>query len=907
VVFDPKDYRKRVLARYTRGGGSELSSALREMRKDSALVVPRRLDLTDFYDVRVGMPAEGIAAHIDAVVAAIKAAERGAGGSTHPRELHELIEARNAALRTESFWTAAHAARAKRAEDDLQRFAQEASAEFAGFAVVTMPRLRAVATGSGVPAAVDDAALASAVASVGVDVVPAFPIVSVPAQRLREIENGLKKTAARSVLSAVFLTADDVPTFTILDGFSAEGSSLSLTVSAVTASYDYSEHIGASNENDAYRKVLGAIRAAATTDAELLMLVIACFVETGRRVARAGGTQRGQLDAFVQETGIARMDAARILLEVQPQQGAAAHGWGDVQSLVANGAIKEARRAFGVISSELGGSASPEQEQALRSLVEAEARLDELRALASAAVAAGDIEAATKAYNDALTLCSDDDALTAAARAMPPAPPLRVVAGIGSDGRTVHLSWEPGFGSTEDVVYHVVRRVRSAPRNNLDGETIARQISVPAHTDAEPPIATPVWYGIAASRGGAASPVAVAEILVLPPVSEVAITTEPTSATVRWSTPPEALRIAIERIDPDGTIHDVPTGSQSAATLTGLSTGASYTFLLTAIYTGTDRAPLRSETVRANAIPRGVALPSTTLSVMSREPVADRPVVAVAWRAVSGFSIEVWHYDSDPGWRVGERLAMSLIQRQGTRLAGRPTPAAPDREGVEGVTLSGVRHYVAVTRDGDSGVIGAARAFGNAPMIRNVHFERFGTEVVLSWDWPGSEFDVQVDWNGATTGSRLLGPTEYRTEGGCRVSLGSAGGSITLASVASESAQGESWTSPPVHVTIPGIEHEVRYDVRFHRQVFGPPRGVTLTFGPDIPEALEVVVVASFSRFMPYDAAQGTIVGRAVVTTESLAVEAAIPRGKGPLWVRAFTPSDGVRLLDPPPARMKVE
>ena len=904
--FDPKEYRKRVLSRYTRSGASALGAALREMRGDPALLFPSRLDLADLYDVTPPLGPD-LGDHVDAVAGAFRAAERIGGGNPHPRELHDLLQARNSDFRTSAFWTAALARSTARADADLSRFAEEVGRELAGLGVVTMPDLRAVATGSGVGPGVDDAVLIEAVAAVGVAVVPPFPVVSAPAQRLREIKTGLGKTAGRSVLSAVFLSAGEPASFSLVDGFSSDVVGLALDLRAVSDSYAHAERLGTSDENDAYRKVLGAVRAAVTTDAELLALVISSFVETGRDIVKAGGTRRGQLETFVEQTGIARVDAGRILLRLQPQASGNAPSWSDVLSLVAAGSVKQARRAYLSLSGRVAGSSSPEQQAAERSLSYAEERVEALRTVAKDAVTAGDLEAAARAYDEALTLCADDETLSAAARALPPAAPLRAVAVVSEDGSRVRLTWEPGYGSTDDVVYQVVRRVGSAPRNNLDGSVLASGLRTPGFEDTEPRVAEQAWYGIAASRGGGASPVAVADALALPPVGDVVATTDPTSITLRWTTPRAASRIEVLRIDSDGSEHHVPLDGPSATTVSDVRTGAAHTFLLTALYAASDGSTMRSSTERVTAVPRGTAAPVTSLSLEARPADRDLPVVAAAWPTVPGFDVEVWHADRPWDRVLGDRIPMAEIGRTAELLAGRSISAPPGRAALEGVTKGGLRHYLAVTRDGDVGVVGAAKVFGSAPAVRNVHVERFGAEVVISWDWPGPTFDVEVTWDGPAGGRRLLAASEYRSEGGCRVSLGSAGGHVSLCSVTSDPTGDVAWRSPSVELDVPGVSGEVPYDVRFRRRLAGPPRGATVRFTPDRGASFEVVVVASFSRFMPFDPTQGAVVSRSAVSGDAPEVEVELPRGKGTVWVRAFASTPGIRLIDPSPARMKVE
>jgi len=119
---------------------------------------------------------------------------------------------------------------------------------------------------------------------------------------------------------------------------------------------------------------------------------------------------------------------------------------------------------------------------------------------------------------------------------MPPAAPTRFVSSVSEDARKVKLSWEPGFGSTEDVVYQIIRKTGSAPQNNNDGMSLGEAIEATAFDDVTPPVAVRVFYGVSASRGGGSSPVSVAEVIALPPVTNVVVSSDPSSVSLRWTT-----------------------------------------------------------------------------------------------------------------------------------------------------------------------------------------------------------------------------------------------------------------------------------------------------------------------------------------------------------------------------------
>lgn len=906
MAFDAKAYRSKVLSQYSRAKEPQLRHALGELRADSALRIPSKLDLVELYAIPSGIGGSELAAHVAAVAGAMKVAMSKPGGSRQPFDLHELLAARNPDLREESFWTAVVGQRREQALAALTTFGQDAAVDFGALQVVTSERLREAATRSGVTAEVSDADLANAVQAHGITVVDAFVPPTVPAQAIRDIGTQLRKTSARSVVSVVLLADGEPATFSVLPGAPTPTAPVSLA--AVAASAARVERLGDTDEVAAFKVILSAIAGAARTDADVAAIVVAHFLDVARLVLQEMGQGRATLAALVERTGLDRVDAGRMLLHVGDAGGGAPRGYPEVDALIAAGALKEARRLYDATLAEVGGSTSDMQERVLAMLEGVESRVAALRATAAAAQGEGDLEGAARALDEALTLCSDDMSLAKAAQALPPAAPVRFVATVTEDGRTTRLGWEPGFGSSDDVRFQVIRKLHSPPRNNSDGTTIAQGLTATTFEDASAPIATRAYYGVSASRGGGSSPVAVADVLALPPVREVVVTAEPTSLSLRWTAPPEASAIEVMQQSPDGTRTPLSPGTQHGATSSGLQTGATYAFFLTAVYADGAGAASHAETVRVTAVPRGEARPASALVVSEVDAgSADstRVQVAAEWPRVEGYPIEVWHFAAAPVWRAGDRVPLADVRARGVQLAGRSSTAGRV-ERLVGVTEHGLRHYVVLTRDGDVGIVGAVAEFGTAPPVANVRAERFGDEVVVSWDWPSPDLDVRVRWSGSSQGERRISMGAYRTAGGCRIPMGAGGGELLVAAVGAD-GEGD-WASAEVSVAVPGASRAIAYDVAFRKRLIGGPSAATLRF--DLPAEgaqVDVVVVGHRSRFMPFDATQGGVLARATVTSASPIVEVVLPKGgSGPLWVRAFAVEASDRLVDPSPTSMKV-
>ena len=161
--------------------------------------------------------------------------------------------------------------------------------------------------------------------------------------------------------------------------------------------------------------------------------MLAYFIDLGRTAAQSTSLQVMALKRLT-ETGLERTDAARILSLFADRTKSA--GFSGVQAKVADGKLREARRLFDAFETQASDSRSDQMDKARVALEGAETRLAALRGSARKAVEDGNIAAAAKALNDALTICTDDESLEAMVRALPPSAPLNVVVTPSQDGRS---------------------------------------------------------------------------------------------------------------------------------------------------------------------------------------------------------------------------------------------------------------------------------------------------------------------------------------------------------------------------------------------------------------------------------------------------------------------------------------
>jgi hypothetical protein len=896
MAFDAREYRGRVLTPFKNQRLPELQAGLRELKNDNNTSVPISLDLVELYDMSAGGSDAVVAAQVASVADTFNKCMTNATfkkiGPTLV-EIHKLLDARNAGFATAGFWDARLADRGARGKERLAEFVDLVAIEANVLGLITTARLVSFAKDVGVDAHVSPAEIEAAVRAAGVEIVAPVvrPNTNVPPAVLSE----LRKTSCASIVDAIFLEATP-SSFTVVEGFAgSKGERLSL--GTVAASRRVTEQRSSNDDqNDAVRKALGSLERLGGNH-ELEDVVLAYFIEIGRQAAQIEPALALALKRLT-DTRLERRDAARILTLFSDGQSTA--GFPEVHQKVADGVLKEARRLFDALCSAAGESMTDVRTNAQAALEGAERRLEELRAVAQVAVETGDLARASKALTEALTVCTDDESLAEMQAALPPAAPLNLVVTTGSDGRIVQVMWEPGFGTTADVRYVVLRNPLRPPQNAHDGVTVAKGLGETRFDDHSPELATLLHYGVAATRGGGFSPVVSLSVTVLPPVRDVLVRSELSSISLSWNPPAGARAVRVVQTAPDSRQTELVPHTQGGVTSRGLTTGATYTFVLTALY-ATAGGDLAAEPCRVTGTPRGEAKPVPFVNVRQVGATTGNYELEATWTTVPGFDVEIWHLPTSPHWTYGSRVAMTEIDGAATRLTG-VGAGGGRRDGVRGAVRPGLRFYFAVTRDGEAGIIGQSNAVGICPLLTDVTAERFNDVVLLSWTWPGEEFDVEVMWQGRTRGERRMTHSQYLSEGGLRVQSVQGNTRFRLQTV--PASGDEAWSSPEVAVDVPGAAPSVRYTVSWHKKPFRPPHAVTLSFASDenLTE-LPVMVTAQAGQVMPYAKDSGV-----VLTEESLDLSATgtaaltVPiRGLGPhFWVRAFPTTNEIRLIDPP-------
>ncbi|MQY27696.1 fibronectin type III domain-containing protein [Nocardia aurantia] len=906
--MDASTYKTEVLVPLRKMHLTDLTNGVAELNNGAEF--PAKLDLAFVYAVDPAMNDTQIAARIREVRLHWNAnMQRGAFKDVAKfcGDLDGALTGRHSDLTTADFWRRWREQRARRAESALAGVATMLENQYRDFGVVTLAQVKAAATTDGLLAGATDDDLISCVRSSSLRLVDEFaePDLHMPPTIRREWGSTVN---LRTVLDAVFFESPPSD-FRLIGGFACAGTPPPDSA-AIRKSLDACDKRPGS-EIEPVKKLLHALRDALAKGIDPAQLALVQLLELAREVLQ-GGIVALAVQALA-DKGLDRVDAARIVLHCV--DSAATRTSRDtperVIELVTEGKLRGARALYTALSNQDAHANSEVMTTALNTLSRTEAQVTALRADGERALKENRITEAAELLSRAASSAVDDEVLARLVAALPPAPPASLGATAVLPPETpvagVRLFWPKSPGADDNTTYEVIRKAGSAPRDIRDGVTVAATDSTEA-TDTGAPVAERLWYAVAARRGGDASPVTVAEIVLLPPVHGVVVTTEPTSVGVQWVAPVAAVRTTVTRTDPDGTRRTLSPGSSNSIRAEGLRTSETYVFDLTAEYVGARGEALSAAPVRVRAIPRRKAGPITELTVRSTRVLDTRAEVVAEWKAPPGTDIEIWRFPNRPAWACGTTVdPAALTAAEGARLPG-VLHRTGDSVRLTATVPTGLAHYLAVTPDQSAAIVGRAASLAICEPVAEARVERFGDQAVLSWRWPRDDYRVEAVWTtGAQRGTARTSRPEYVRTGGLRIDVGAGATRIRLSSLL-ESAEG-SWSSPEVVLELPGAMLSARYRMVWPAKLFG--RGpLQIEFSADAPTSGAVVVVlAQSGPYLPQRCVESQVVHRVLLDIPAdgpQVVPVPIPKLPKPYWVRCFAEApDILTLTDPPSDTLK--
>lgn len=597
--------------------------------------------------------------------------------------------------------------------------------------------------------------------------------------------------------------------------------------------------------------------------------------------------------------GVAETDAKIIAALLDGRQKASQVNRADqVRSLLAEGQLREAESQAGTLPE------GDDKADVTKLIAAKKQELADLLAQADAARQRSDEAGAEKHLRDAalISRADADDRL----RQLPLASPGEVNA--TGDEAGVKVFWHSGPGHDGSTVYVVARTEGRTPAAPGDGAQVHRGTGTEC-ADPGAPAAREVQYGVFATAEGRppSRPVVVA-VTPKPPVWDLKAETGVGTVAVHWQARPEA-RVLVTRAAPGAAPAEVP-ASGSSIQLRDLPDGVTQVFEVTAIYRGTDGAELRSLPKTVTATPRGEAKPNDTLRI-STSLVGGQTRVRATWKKIDNSEVRILQTAASQPWPFGSVISPGEVQRAGTVLTGHVQQTGAER--VLETELAGGIHYLTPLSAGGTGVaVGKSQTVAIIEPVTSLVITPFADHATVAWHWPATVQLAEVSWRTAGDSdddwdSEVLSRAQYESKGGAHVPLGQRPVEVEVRAVIT--ANGKRHPSAPVKATLTKV---VKTAIRYRVAGGGPFGGRTkkLTFSADEPcGGIAVRLIAVPGTIKPVKPTEGVTVFE---TTLSLVpgvpaeYKVDLPRTiKKPYWVRCFVMGGPSRLVDPPVGDLK--
>lgn len=745
------------------------------------------------------------------------------------------------------------------------------------------------------PDVVGDQATQAAVTA-GLTVVPARELPrepGVPPDVARAITDGL---AAAGVASVPALLHPGHTRFTLLDRFSAtppvRGGLDAAAVDARSEAVSRGADTAASGPT---KQVLGRLRTAARQGVDLRVLSLVLLLAPVRAQKAAGAVPSG-LVRRLESAGLDPDEARRLVVHVLAETTAPpTDPAGDARALLAAGRPVAAGRLLTGLEGDDAGE--------VRRLLEARAaEVDALRAEAAEALRTGRPELAEQRLAAALGIAADREDLAAELARVPPAPVTRVDA--APDGTGVRVSWTAPPSHGADVVHRVLRRTDRAPGDAEDGTVVASGSGTHAAADASPPVGRTVHYAVLAGRaeGTAWSDAVTTSLTVVPPVTDLEVVGDHGAVVGRWRAHPDVVGVRVRRFEGPAT----GSGTEIPATTRGFTDdtaveGVEYHYEVVVRYVAGDRELVSDAVV----VRGGIRADSAPVEALHAAPEQDGGDVRlrVGWRTPRGADVEIRVARTAPPGQVGDLLTAAEVEAWGPVVEGVPR----HRDGWDGLLATvpaGRVHVAAFTRAPAGRVRGAAVVSDLVPAPSQLRAQPGGESVVLSWVWPADVAVAEVRWPG---GEERVTRARYRDRGGVTLPAGVAG-TVEVRGVVGSGPDRS--LSTPVTTEVAAPARRVRYTLALAGSRWRGTRQCVVS----VPSAqgsgsVEVVLVATEGRTMPLSPSAGIELARHTVelsAPEPAVFTAPLPRLRRPFWLRCFSGRDGVVLVDPSVATLKV-
>ncbi|HEX5403896.1 MAG TPA: hypothetical protein VFX16_16540 [Pseudonocardiaceae bacterium] len=886
--FDPKSYEDTVVKPLRRWSGRELPDDL--VTRYAVELTMSDADVTErLGEVRAqwhkGAQSTGKAASVRGIYKAMLRADE------------ELRARHGARLDHISWWREHERNRAGARQGQIADLAETLRTSFGALKLISPNQLDATMRAEYTALAPDevDQALAKA------DITRTTPLELPTSSGLqdttyRAFAQHLVDAQVASVPELLFGKLDE---FRILTAFSCQPTRSAGLSAAAVRQAEERENKRAISASQAQRAALSVLTTAVRTGVDLRQLTLFHLLADVRR-HNAQGAPPSALVKQLTAAGLTPAEARMAVFSVRNESAPAASAGGIdlVRELLADGQLLAARQALATVT-------DTEDATSARDLVARQlAEVQRLRTMALTALQAGDEAAAATHLRQAAALANDDEDIAAHLRRIPPPPVLEPTA--QADGVGVRVSWRPAPGHDETTHYRVLRKTGRTPIDPTDGE-IVREGDDTAVVDMAVPAGHLVGYAVfaAVERGPWSRPAGVT-VEVFPPVHDVRLTEDGGAVDGRWQVHPDARSVEVHR----GDLTGEPVRANSRTMFRDRTPAAELTYTIVARYRRADGTEAASPPVSARAASKNDVRPIAALQ-LTAVPGEGGARIAVRWRQATDAEVVIRRATRLCRWDFGAVVPSGELAGYGEELRGRLDVDGEWRT-LTAAAPTGVCHYVPFTMSPAGAVRGADNALGVALPVTGLGYQRFGTELVLSWTWPAKVGTAEIRWSGPDEHGRvLLTQQRYLTDGGCRIRCGTGETKVSVRSVVA--AEGGECHSPVEELVVPERLPAIRYTVALaKRPLRGAVATIRLSADTAVPRCTVLVVAASgvIMPRRPGDGQEASRTDRELHAGETAELTVELPRLSRPYWVRCFLADSGqpavARLIDPPINQLKV-
>lgn len=932
-----RDYKSRVLRPYFRDLHlSDFVDACQGLEHgDTSRLYD--LDLITLYDIAPSMNQTEIAKHVSVIHHIWSNLKLQLSQYVGPlQRLEKWLKAQHQVSSTD-FWNGLRQERRNRAKTTI-RDSGELERQFGAYGVVTEEAVRATITllglsqddfsGDHVRQCATDANLTIADALV----VPDIEL------DVNTITSCLEKAHRRTLLHAIFDDAfgdgQSQNRFRILDRFqvldaSSEDSKTQLTLAAVTRARE-SARQERQDTGEHREAALGALRA--SSDHDLHAMVLKHLLD---HAVRHAPHVPSRIMGYLEGLGLAHDDAQRIAVYVHMHRNLSSRSRADsmedllrqVRQSILDKDLGEANHLHQhAMSTKAQKGTSETLQRELKAvgdeLTDLNQRYTRHREAGLQAIENRDFAAARVEMRAALAINQDED-LRNTFRALPPSAPniCGVVAcnnSLRESGQALRIVWEAGNDTSLDSRYRLICKQDGRPIGANDGRVVADEIRGCDFVDDAPPIARRFWYAVSTyqeisevaidSHTLISSPAIHGPIFFCPPVTDLAAACDGSSIQLTWAAPRRctAVRIAMSTPGQDPVCHKF---TENSHTFTDLKLLAEYRFKATALFRDKDGKIHESAAISLDVVARSPMRAVTDFDLDIRRDRDEPPHVIASLPTQDHYSVRLWSFQQASPYRVGQQVPIEDLEDM-PASSGKELRGHIQSDGEVSVLKAtvglGISYVQAFTIASQVALAGCEKRLAVAERIDSASIEQFGDVLNVSWPWPASVDQVQVEWqwSGGDLQTDTIMPSRRRSStdhllqipiasGSLKLRLRSASGLSEKSSIHSPSLVNSHDDSEWLDVIWESSVSEASYCVDRRDITLGRSRRCTLTYYSQSERAIdtEVIVVAS-ARYEPTMAEghQELSRHRLVLSArgDHARVTVTFPRRLNFKWIRAF-------------------